>query len=353
MVARRVLGATGISVGDTALGTMMFGAWGNSDHAEVTAMVHRAVDAGIDLIDTADVYAGGETEEILGAALAGRRDEVVLATKFGFPNTGNPRTEGASPRWIRMALEASLRRLRTDWIDLYQLHRYDWTTGLDETLDTLSALQREGKIRAFGHSSFPAEKIVEAQWTSERRGHARFQTEQPRYSIVNRAIENAVLPTVQRYGMGAITYGPLASGWLSGRPLGSGHRAGWTPHVFNTATPENARRQDVVLRLQQVADEAGMPLPHLATAFVRAHPSVTAVIIGPRTPEQLEDSLAASDVVLGDDVLDAIDEVVAPGTEVNPADMVLTTPPSLLDVRLRRRRPGPGGHRPGERTGRS
>ncbi|GAA2088249.1 aldo/keto reductase [Pseudolysinimonas kribbensis] len=337
MTSPRTLGTTGISVGDTALGTMMFGQWGNPDHAEAVRMIHRAIDAGVNLIDTADVYANGETEEIVGEALEGRRDEVVLATKFGIPNAGDPNRQGASPRWIRLAVEASLRRLRTDWIDLYQLHRYDWTTGLDETLGALTDLQREGKIRAFGHSSFPAEKIVEAQWVSERRGHARFQTEQPRYSIVNRAIENAVLPTVQRYGMGALSYGPLAAGWLSGRPLAESNRAKRTPHVFDTATPENTRRAEIVERLQAVADGAGMPLPHLATAFVRAHPAITAVIIGPRTPEQLEDSLAASDVVLGDDVLDAIDAIVAPGTDVNPGDMYHTTPPSIADPRARRR----------------
>jgi aryl-alcohol dehydrogenase-like predicted oxidoreductase len=336
-MTRRFLGSTGIEVSATALGTMMFGPWGNTDRAETIGMMNRALDAGIDFIDTADVYGGGETEEIVGEAIQSRRDEVVLATKFGFPNTGDPKRQGASPRWIRIALEASLRRLRVDHVDLYQLHRYDGNTGLDETLDVLSALQREGKILAFGHSSFPAEMIVEAQWVAERRGHARFQTEQPRYSIVNRALENAVLPTVQRYGMGALSYGPLASGWLSGRPVGQGHRASWAPQWFDTTKPENARREQIVTQLQKVADDAGMPLPHLATAFVRSHPAITSVIIGPRTPSQLEDSIASADLVLGDDVLDAIDAIVPPGTDVNPGDMMLTTPPSILDPRLRRR----------------
>jgi aryl-alcohol dehydrogenase-like predicted oxidoreductase len=337
MTIRRYLGTTGISVSATALGTMMFGAWGNADRAETVRMIHRSVDAGLDFIDTADVYASGETEEIVGEALQGRRDEVVLATKFGLPNADHPNHQGASARWIRLAVEASLRRLGTEWIDLYQLHRYDWSTGLDETLGALTDLQHEGKIRAFGHSSFPVEKIVEAQWIAERRGHTRFQTEQPRYSIVNRAIEAAVLPTVQRHGMGALSYGPLASGWLSGRPISDSNRARRTPQVFDTATPENARRAQIVERLQAVADEAGMPLPHLATAFVRSHPAITSVIIGPRTPEQLEDSIAASDLVLTPDVLDAIDAIVPPGTDVNPGDMYLTTPPSLQDASLRRR----------------
>jgi aryl-alcohol dehydrogenase-like predicted oxidoreductase len=336
-MTRRFLGSTGIEVSATARGTMMFGAWGNTDRAETVAMIHRAIDAGIDLIDTADVYAGGETEEIVGQAIEGRRDEVVLATKFGFPMASDAHRRGASARWIRRALEASLRRLRTDRVDLYQLHRYDWNTGLDETLDTLSALQREGKILAFGHSSFPAEKIVEAQWVADRRGHARCQTEQPRYSMVNRAIESAALPPLQQFGLGALSYGPLASGWLSGRPVGEGHRASWSPQVFDTATPENARREQIVRRLEQVAADAGLPVAHMATAFVRAHPAITSVIVGPRTPQQLEDSIASADVVLGDDVLDAIDAIVTPGTDVNPADMVFTTPPPILDARLRRR----------------
>jgi len=337
-MGRRYLGATGMSVSDTALGTMMFGGWGNTDRAETIRMIHRAIDAGIDFIDTADVYASGETEEIVGEALRERRDEVVLATKFGFPSAADPNHQGASPRWIRRALEASLRRLRTDHIDLYQLHRYDWHTGLDETLGTLTDLRRAGLIRAFGHSSFPAEKIVEAQWVAERRGYARFVTEQPRYSIVNRAVEVAVLPTAQRFEMGVLSYGPLASGWLSGRDLSESNRAKRSPQVFDTSNPANARRAEIVDALTKVAEQAGIPLPHMATAFVRAHPAITSVIIGPRTPQQLEDSIAASDVELSDDVLDAIDAIVTPGVDVNPADMYLTTPPSISDTGQRRRR---------------
>jgi aryl-alcohol dehydrogenase-like predicted oxidoreductase len=322
----RYLGATGMSVSDTALGAMNFGGFGNTAQAETARMIHRAIDAGINIIDTADVYGGGQSEEIVGEALQGHRDEVVLATKFGLPGPGGPNHQGASPRWIRRAIEASLHRLRTDHIDLYQLHRYDWNTGLDETLGALTDLQRAGLIRTFGHSSFPAEKIAEAQWAAEHRGSARFLTEQPSYSIVNRAVEVAVLPTAQRYHMGVLSYSALANGWLSGRDLGDNHRAMLNPPMFDTTNPANARRAEVVDALTQLAAQAGLPLPHLAHAFARAHPAITTVIIGPRTPQQLEDSIASSDIVLTDDILDAIDEIVPPGTDVNPADTATTSP---------------------------
>ncbi|MCZ0997491.1 aldo/keto reductase [Streptomyces mirabilis] len=335
---RRYLGATGMSVSATALGTMNFGGWGNTDRAETVRMIRDAVDAGIDFIDTSDVYGAGESEVIVGEALQGRRDEVVLATKFGMTGADHPNHQGASPRWIRRALEASLRRLGTDHVDLYQLHRHDWNTGLDETLGTLTDLQQAGLIRAFGHSTFPAEKIVEAQWVAERRGHARFLTEQPPYSIVNRSVETTVLPTAQRYSMGVLSYSPLAHGWLSGRDAADAHRAKLNPPMFDTTNPANARRAEIVDALTKVADQAGIALPQLAHAFVRAHPAVTSVITGPRTPQQLQDTIAASDVVLTDDVLDAIDSIVPPGTDVNPADTYNATPPSIADPQQRRRR---------------
>jgi aryl-alcohol dehydrogenase-like predicted oxidoreductase len=335
---RRYLGATGMSVSDMCLGTMMLGKWGNPDHDESIRMIHTALDAGIDFVDTADVYAEGETEEIVGEALKGRRDQVILATKFGLPAGTGPNTRGASPRWIKRAVEASLQRLQTDYIDLYQLHRYDWDTGLDETLGALTDLQRSGVIRAFGHSTFPVEKIVEAQWIAERRGHARFLTEQPKYSIVTRSVEVAVLPTAKRYDMGVLSYGPLASGWLSGRDIAGSHRAERAPQAFDLSIAANQRRAEIVKNLTGVAADAGLPLAHLATAFVRAHPAITSVIIGPRTPEQLADSLAAADVQLSDDVLDRIDEIAPPGVEVNPDDMYLATPPSIQDPTQRRRR---------------
>jgi aryl-alcohol dehydrogenase-like predicted oxidoreductase len=335
---RRILGGTGMSVSEYALGAMMFGAQGNTDDAESVRIIHRALDAGINFVDTADVYSAGQSEEIVGKALEGRRDDVVLATKFGLSMGPDPNQRGGSPRWIARAVEASLRRLGTDHIDLYQMHRPDPHTDLDETLSALSDLVRSGKVRAFGSSTFPPELIVEAQWVAQRHGHHRFRTEQPRYSILNRSIEAAVLPTAQRHGMGVLTYGPLGSGWLSGRDDPTqGHRAAAAAGVFDQTVPENRAKLEAVGRLAELAADAGMPLTHLAIAFVRSHPAVTSVLIGPRRPEHLDDLLAGADVELGEDILDRIDQIVAPGTELNPADNYLATPPALEDSRLRRR----------------
>ncbi len=335
---RRILGGTGMSVSEVALGTMMFGAMGNPDHDESARMIHRVLDAGINFVDTADVYSRGECEEIVGQAIKGRRDDIVLATKFALPMGSEANQSGGSPRWIARAVEDSLRRLGTDHIDLYQMHRPDRNTDIDETLSALSDLVRAGKVRAIGSSTFPAELIVEAQWAADRRGHHRFRTEQPRYSIFSRTIEAAVLPTAQRYGMGVLTYGPLSSGWLSGRADPTkGHRATVSARNFDLALPGNQAKLEALGRLSELAAEAGMRLTHMATAFVRAHPAVSAVIIGPRTPEQLEDLLAGVEVVLSDDVLDRIDEIVAPGTELNAGDNYFATHPAIADKRLRRR----------------
>ena len=283
---QRVLGGTGIWVSEYALGTMMLGAMGNPDHDESVRMIHAALDAGINFVDTADVYSLGESEEIVGKALKGRRDDVVLATKFGLPVGQDPNQRGASPRWIARAVENSLRRLGTDHIDLYQLHRPDRDTDIDETLGALSDLIRSGKVRAIGSSTFPVDLIIEAQWAADRRGHHRFRTEQPRYSVFSRTIETAVLPAAQRYGMGVLTYGPLSSGWLSGRadPTQSHRAQGRGARNFDLTDPGNRTKLDAVGHLARLADEAGMPLTHLAAGFVRAHPAVTSVIIGPRTP---------------------------------------------------------------------
>lgn len=333
---RRILGGTGISVSEYALGAMMLGAWGNTDHDDCVRIVHRALDAGINFIDTADVYAAGESEEIVGKALKGRRDDVVLATKFF--NSMGPDTNhgGNSRRWIVRAVEDSLRRLGTDHIDLYQVHRPDPTTDIDETLSALSDLVRAGKVRAIGTSTFPAEQIVEAQWTAERRGHLRFRTEQPPYSMLARGAENAVLPTAQRYGMGVLTWGPLSAGWLSGRALSASSRAGLESQKFDLSLPENARKAEAVAALAEVAAEAGVTLPHLATAFVRSHPAVTSVIIGPRTLDQLDSLLTGSELTLTTDILDRIDTIVPPGTDLNRADSYYL-PPSIEDASLRRR----------------
>jgi len=336
---RRILGGTGMSVSEYALGAMMFGAMGNTDHDECIRMIHTALDAGINLIDTADVYAGGESEVIVGKALKGRRDEVVLATKFGLAMGEDPNQRGGSARWIRRAVEDSLRRLDTDHIDLYQMHRPDPDTDIDETLAALSDLIRAGKIRAIGGSFFAPEETVEAQWTAQRRGHHRFRTEQSPYSILTRGVENRVLPTAQRYGMGVLTFGPLNSGWLSGRidPT-TGHRnAGLGAKMFDLSQPGVQAKADAVQKLNTLAAEAGLPLAHLAIAFVRAHPAVTAVLIGPRRPEHLADLLAGADVELSDDILDRIDDIVPPGVDVNPDDIFINPTPPIADKRLRRR----------------
>ncbi len=335
---RRTLGGTGMSVSSTCLGTMMFGMMGNTDHDESVRMIHTALDAGVNFLDTADVYSMGESEQIVAKALKGRRDDVVLATKFGMPISPDPNRMGGSRRWIEQAVEASLRRLEVDHIDLYQFHRYDPTTDLEETLAALTDLVRAGKIRAFGCSTFAPERIVEAHWTSERFGLLRFRTEQPRYSILSREIEGAVLPVAQRYGMGVLSYGPLSAGWLSGRADVTGsHRSAQAPQSFDLSIAGNQAKLEATQALTALAAEAGMPLTHLATAFVRAHPAITSVIIGPRTPEQLDDLLAGADVVLSGDVLDRIDEIVPPGTDLNPADVRFATPPELEHAHLRRR----------------
>jgi aryl-alcohol dehydrogenase-like predicted oxidoreductase len=333
----RILGGTGMSVSDVALGTLNLGAMGNTDHDESVRMIHTALDAGVNFVDTADVYSEGESEEIVGKALEGRRDDVVLATKFAWPWGSDANRRGGSPRWIHRAVNDSLRRLRTDYIDLYQMHRPDPNTDIDETLSALSDLVHAGKVRAIGSSVFPAEQIVEAQWTAERRGHHRFRAEQSPYSILLRGIETAVLPTVQRYGMGVLTYGPLSSGWLSGRvdPT-AGSRAALGPQMFDLTIPANQTKLEAVGQLTKLAADAGVPLTHLATAFVRSHPAVTSVLIGPRKPEQLQDLLAGAEVELSEEILDRIDDIVPAGTNLNQAD-IYYEPPALGDKRLRRR----------------
>ena len=325
------------------LGAMMFGAWGNRDHDESIRVIDHALEAGINFIDTADVYARGESEEIVGKALKGRRDQIVLATKVHGPmDDTDPNMKGNSRRWIVQEVEASLRRLQTDWIDLYQIHRWDPDTDHEETLGALTDLQRAGKIRYLGSSTYPPSAIVEAQWVAEKRGLARFVCEQPPYSILVRGVETEVLPTCRRYGMGVIPWSPLGGGWLSGRyRKGSeptSHRADRIPARYDLSLPENQRKLDAAERLAQLAEQAGLSLIHLALAFVIRHPAVTAAIIGPRTLEQLEGQLGALDVELSDEVLDAIDEIVPPGTSLNPADAGWR-PPHLDDPAERRRLP--------------
>jgi aryl-alcohol dehydrogenase-like predicted oxidoreductase len=335
------LGRTGVKVSKLCLGAMMFGAWGNPDHAESGRIIHRALDEGINFVDTADVYSSGESEEIVGDALAGgKRDSVVLATKCHAPMSEDPNEQGNSRRWIVRECEASLRRLSTDWIDLYQIHRPDPSCDVDETLGALSDLVHAGKIRYLGSSTFPAHLIVEAQWVAEKRGRERFACEQPPYSMLVRGIEADVLPTCERYGMGVIPWSPLAGGWLSGKyrkgqELPQSGRAQRLPQRYDPAKPENQRKLDAVEELATVAEEAGMTLIEMALAFVIQHPAVTSAIIGPRTMEQLEGQVGAP-YQLDDEVLDRIDQIVAPGTNLNDADGGWQ-PPSLTSAWRRRR----------------
>jgi aryl-alcohol dehydrogenase-like predicted oxidoreductase len=336
----RNLGSTGVKVSSLCLGAMMFGEWGNPDHDESMRIIHVALDAGINFIDTADVYSRGESEQIVGKALKGRRDHVVLATKVHGPMGDDPNEFGNSRRWIMKEVENSLRRLQTDWIDLYQIHRPEEDTNIDETLGALSDLVHQGKVRYIGSSTFPPSQIVEAQWVAEKRNRERFVCEQPPYSMLVRAVEAEVLPTCRRYGMGVVPWSPLAGGWLSGKwrkgqDAPDSSRAQRLPHRYDLSLPENQRKLDAVEELAKLAEEAGLTLIQLAIAFVLRHPAVTAPIIGPRTMEQLESQLAAADVQLSDEILDRIDEIVPPGVNLNPADQGWQNP--ALEPSARRR----------------
>ncbi|WP_243061776.1 aldo/keto reductase [Humibacter sp. RRB41] len=321
----RLLGRTGVQVSPLCLGTMMFGPWGNDDEQDAIRIIHRALDAGINFVDTADVYSAGRSEEIVGAALQGRRDDVVLATKFFMPmDDGTVNHSGGSRKWIIREVENSLRRLGTDYIDLYQVHRPSPTMDVEETLSALTDLVHQGKVRYIGSSSYSASQIVEAQVLARDRNLSRFVTEQPPYSLLVRGIEEDVLPTIQRHGMGCLTYSPLAGGWLSGkwrkdRP-GTPASANRPPARFDMSQPANLRKLDVVEDLAVLAEENGTSLIELAIAFVIRHPAVTSAIVGPRTMEQLESYLPALDLDLSDNVLDRIDEIVTPGVTINPDD---------------------------------
>jgi aryl-alcohol dehydrogenase-like predicted oxidoreductase len=338
----RSLGTTGVKVSPLCLGTMMFGAMGNKDHDDSVRIIHKALDAGVNFVDTADVYSAGESEEILGQALKGRRENVVLATKAHGPMGQDPNQLGNSRRWLVTEVENSLRRLQTDHIDLYQIHRPEPGTDIDDTLSALSDLVHQGKVRYLGSSTFPAEAIVEAQWVAEKRGHERFRVEQPPYSIFARAIEASVLPTCERYGMGVIPWSPLNGGFLTGRyrpgeEIPESPRTARVPERFDPSRDVVATKLALIPELEKVAADAGISLMHMALAFTLAHPAVSSTIIGPRTMEQLDGCLGAMDVALDDDTLDAIDALVPPGTTINPDDLGWQ-PPSLAAA-WRRRRP--------------
>ncbi len=344
----RTLGGTGLKVSTHCLGTMMFGSWGNADVDDCIGIVNAGIDAGINFVDTADVYSDGESEEIVGRALKGRRDEVILATKVHGQMGPGHNDRGNSRVWIMREVENSLRRLGTDHIDLYQIHRPEGETDVEETLGALTDLQRQGKIRYFGSSTFPAWQIVEAQWAAERRGLSRFRTEQPPYSIFVRQIEHDVLPVAERYGMGVLVWSPLCRGWLTGRyrresfdrspesrAVRGAQRAGWLAALYDESREEVRRKLDLVEDLLRIAGEAGLSLTHMAIAFTLAHPAVTSTIVGPRTMEQLNDLVTAADVRLDAATLDAIDEVVPPGSLIDEDDRGFE--PWWFDARARRR----------------
>ena len=341
---QRILGATGMSVSPLCLGAMMFGAMGNADHDECVRIIHRAIDAGINFIDTADLYSYGESEEIVAKAIKGRRDDLIVATKFYLPMSENPNQRGGSRKWIVRAVEDSLRRLGTDYVDLYQIHRFDTTTDLEEILFSLTELVRQGKVRSFGSSMFPADRIVEAQWTAEKRALLRFRCEQPWYSIFARDIERFVLPACQRYGMGVITWSPLDGGFLSGKYRGpqdftdDSRIVKFAKRFRGSFDPQEQyirRKLEIVEQLHPLAEEAGLTLAQLAVAFTLEHPGVTSSIIGPRTMDQLESLLPAAEARLAEDILDRIDALVPPGSTLNPA---IDVPSATTKAALRRSR---------------
>ncbi len=336
----RTLGRTGVQVSSLVLGAMNFGAIGRTTQQEATAIVDVALEGGVNLIDTADFYSGGESEQLVGKAIAGRRDDLVLATKATLPMGEERNHRGSSRRWLVTELDNSLRRLGVDHVDLYQVHRWDPTTSDEETLSALTDLQRAGKIRYFGSSTFPAYRIVQAQWAAREHHLSRYVTEQPCYSLLQRSIETHVLPVTEQYGLGVLVWSPLASGWLSGairdgREITT-QRSAAMPHRFDTTLPVNRAKLDAVEKLAKVAADAGLTMIQLALGFVTAHPAVTSAIIGPRTVDHLRSQLAAADIVLSPDVLDAIDAIVTPGVDLAPEEKI-DTPPSLLNPSLRRR----------------
>ncbi|HWC33927.1 MAG TPA: aldo/keto reductase [Mycobacteriales bacterium] len=337
----RTLGRTGVKVSPLCLGAMMFGAWGEPDHNESIRIIDRALDAGINFIDTADMYSSGESEEIVGKALKSKRDSVVLATKFHGAMSFDPNEQGNSRRWIMKEVENSLRRLQTDYIDLYQVHRPSPETDIDETLSALTDLVRAGKVRYIGTSTYPAHEIVEAQFIARERGRERFVCEQPPYSLLVRGIERDVLPVAEQYGMGVIPWSPLAGGWLSGKWRKDGsdnesRRAVLLPDRYDLSIPGNQRKLDAADALAILAEKHGLSLIHLAIAFVINHPAVTSAILGPRTMDHLESQLGAADIVLSEEILDAIDEIVPPGVTLHDADRGYD-PPAITEPARRRR----------------
>jgi aryl-alcohol dehydrogenase-like predicted oxidoreductase len=330
------LGATGLRVSRLCLGTMVLGRWGNEDAADCARIIHRALDEGVNLIDTANRYGMGESEEIVGKALVGRRSEAVIATKVFMPGPGGVLDRGTSRRHIFLQVEESLKRLHTDWIDLYQIHRNDKDTPVEETLGALTDLVRQGKVRYLGVSTgtladsrsmhFGGWKMVESLWVSERRNLERFVSTQPPYSIFTREAERDVFPVCLAHGFGAIVWSPLAGGWLGGRyrkgrPVPEDSRArnqsefgAFVASQFEMTGAQGERRLDVVEALVGMANELDVPLARYATAWTLRHPAVTSAIVGVREMRHLEESLRALDVRIPDEHAERIDALVEPGS---------------------------------------
>jgi aryl-alcohol dehydrogenase (NADP+) len=330
---RTRLGSRGPSISRFGLGTMSL--LTSQDRKAAAAMVHQAIDRGINLIDTADVYDNGAVEEALGEALRGRRHDVVLATKVGLPMNGDKERSGGSKRWITRAVEDSLRRLRTDYIDLYQLHRPDPATPAAETVEAFEGLVRAGKIRHAGSSVFPPEMLVEFQWEAEKQQAAPLVSEQAPYSILVRGIEAGTLPVCRKHGIGTLVWSPLNGGWLTGKyrrgePAPDGSRAA-NGNPFVRADDE--RKLERVEALAPLAAAAGLSLSQMSLAWPLAHPGVSAVLLGPRTSDQLAELLHADGIVLAPDLLDAIDAVVAPGANVDPRNAGWVSPGLHRDQR--------------------
>lgn len=314
----RSLGRTGVQISPLCLGTFNFG--GPTPVAEALMMIDQALDAGINFIDTADYYNGGESERVVGQALAGgKRQQVVLATKVHFPTSDDPNDRGNSRRHIIQAVEASLRRLQTDWIDLYQIHRPDFDIPQDETLRALDDLVRQGKVRYIGTSTFPAWLLMEALAGSERHRLARYVSEQPPYNLLDRRIENQMVPLAQRHGLGLLTWSPLAMGILAGRyqqsgqyPAGSRGDSGlW--YYTERITPAGITAAGEIAK---VAAEAGLTAAELALAWVKDQPGISAAIIGPRTPQHLAAALPVLQITLSDETRQQLDQIVPPGGAV-------------------------------------
>ena len=347
----RYLGRTGVQVSEYMLGTMSYGSDGNTDEKECIEILHSALDRGINFIDTADTYSHGESEEIVGKAIAGRRDKVVLATKFRLVAGKGRNEQGGSRYWIMKQVENSLRRLNTDHIDLYQFHRPDLATDLEETLGALSDLVTQGKVRYIGSSTMPSWYLAETQSVSRSNKIARFINETSPYSIFHRAVERETLPAVEHYRMGFTAWSPMNGGWLTGKykadgSVPSGSRAErvqgqWGRHYpilqtrFDMTREGNRRKLELLPELERVAAEAGLSLMHMAQAFPLAHAAVTSVILGPRTVEQYKAMEAGFETVLQADTLDQIDVLIPPGVLIEEADRGYVSPWLVPEVRRR------------------